>query len=87
MPIVRHDESSEPSARHNALPCYLTRPAFLAGLAFFAGVRLPFTCATPGSGVVIFSVSIVFAFIVFLLDWVAVVTIHHSGQKEQQVNY
>ena len=46
-----------------------------ADYGFLADVRLPFACRAPGSGVVAFSVSIVFVLIVFLLDRVAVVTL------------
>jgi hypothetical protein len=59
---------------------------FFAGLAFLAGVRLPLGCGAPGSGVVVFSVSIVFVFIVFLLDRAAVVTIHHSEWEKHRGN-
>ena len=45
--------------------------AFFAVLAFLAVVRLPFGCGVLASGV--FSVSIVFVVMVFLLDRVAVV--------------
>jgi hypothetical protein len=63
---------------------FLARPAFFADLAFLAGARLAFAWVAPPSGVVVFSVSIVLVFIVLLLDRVAVVTIHHSGQEKQQ---
>jgi hypothetical protein len=46
-----------------------------ADYGFLADVRLPFACRAPGSGVVAFSVSIMFVLIVFLLDRVAVVTL------------
>jgi hypothetical protein len=46
--------------------------AFFAVLAFLAVVRLPLGCGAPVSGV--FSVSIVFVLMLFLLDRVAVVT-------------
>jgi hypothetical protein len=55
-------------------------------LAFLASVRLVFGCGAPGSGVAVFSVSIVFVLVVFLLDRVAVVTIHRSGPEKQQGN-
>src|ERR1035438_6680723 len=45
---------------------FLARPAFFAGL-ILAAVRLAFACVAPGSGVVVFSVSIAFVFIVLLL--------------------
>jgi hypothetical protein len=63
---------------------FLARPAFFADLAFLAGARLAFAWVAPPSGVVVFSVSIVLVFIVLLLDRVAVVTIHLSGQEKQQ---
>jgi hypothetical protein len=57
----------------NALPCYLTRPAFLASLAFLAGVRFVFGCGASGTGA-FFSDAVV-VFIRFLLDRAAVVTL------------
>jgi hypothetical protein len=54
------------------LAAFFDLRAFLAGLAFFAAVRLPFACGALVSDVS--SVSPVFVLMVLLLDRVAVVT-------------
>jgi hypothetical protein len=47
-------------------------------------MRLPLGCEAPGSGMFVFSVSIVFVFIMLLLDRAAVVTIDRSGWEKHQ---
>jgi hypothetical protein len=53
---------------------FLARSAFFPCLAFFDGLRVPFGFAASVAGLLVFSVSIAFSLIGFLLDRVAVVT-------------
>ena len=57
------------------LAIFLARPAFFAGFAFLADLRTPLGFAVSGAGLLVFSLSIAFSLIEFLLGRVAVVTV------------
>jgi hypothetical protein len=54
---------------------FVARAAFFADLAFLAGLRPLLGFAASGAGLMVFSLSIAFSLIEFLLDRVAVVTV------------
>jgi hypothetical protein len=53
---------------------FLAGPAFFAGLAFLPALRAPFGFAVSGAALLMFSLSIAFSLIEFLLDRFTVVT-------------